>query len=137
MPTATTNFCVWQKTTARYSINIFTMDESSRKLYYTISEVAQEVGVTESTLRYWESVFKQIAPAKGTGGARRYTPKDLKMVKLVYHLVKDKGMTLAGAKAYLKDNKKMEKAEVAASVVERLRAIREELVALRDALGEL
>lgn len=113
------------------------MDESSRKLYYTISEVAQEVGVTESTLRYWESVFKQIAPAKGIGGARRYTPKDLKMVKLVYHLVKDKGMTLAGAKAYLKDNKKMEKAEVAASVVERLRAIREELVALRDALGEL
>ena len=113
------------------------MDESSRKLYYTISEVAQEVGVTESTLRYWESVFKQITPAKGTGGARRYTPKDLKMVKLVYHLVKDKGMTLAGAKAYLKDNKKMEKAEVAASVVERLRAIREELVALRDALGEL
>ena len=46
-------------------------------------------------------------------------------------------MTLAGAKAYLKDNKKMEEADVAATVVERLRSIREELVALRDALGEL
>ena len=109
----------------------------NRKMFYSISEVAAKVGVSESTLRYWESMFRQIAPAKGAGGARRYTPKDLRMVKLVYHLVKDKGMTLAGAKAYLKDNKKMEEADVAASVVERLRAIREELVALRDALGEL
>ena len=107
------------------------------KLFYSIGEVAAEIGVNESTLRYWESVFKQIAPAKGTGGARRYTPKDLKMVKLVYHLVKEKGMTLAGAKAYLKDNKKMEDIGVVASVVERLRAVREELVALRDALGKL
>ena len=109
----------------------------NRKIFYSISEVAAEVGVSESTLRYWESMFRQIAPAKGAGGVRRYTNDDLRMVRLVYHLVKEKGMTLSGAKAFLKDNKKAQDADVAATVVARLRAIKEELVALRDALDEL
>ncbi len=112
-------------------------NRGNRKLYYSISEVAAEVGVNESTLRYWESVFKQIAPAKGSNGVRRYTNEDLRMVKIVYHLVKEKGMTLAGAKAYLKGKGKMEEADVTASAIERLRSIRDELVALRDALGQL
>ncbi|MBQ7362321.1 MAG: MerR family transcriptional regulator [Bacteroidaceae bacterium] len=107
------------------------------KLYYSIGEVAAEIGVNESTLRYWETVFKQIAPKKGTNGVRRYTKEDLRMVKLVHHLVKEKGMTLVGAQSYLKGQGKMEETEVNATVIERLRAIRAELVGLRDALGEL
>lgn len=107
------------------------------KLFYSIGEVAAEIGVNESTLRYWESVFKQIAPKKGANGVRRYTKDDFNMVKLVHHLVKEKGMTLVGAQAYLKSNGKIEETEVHTAVIERLRAIRAELVGLRDALGEL
>ena len=91
----------------------------------------------DNTMRYWESVFKQIAPIKGSNGVRRYTNEDLRMVKTVYHLVKEKGMTLAGARAYLKGNGKMEEADITASVVERLRAVREQLVALREAMDNL
>ena len=107
------------------------------KLYYSFGEVAAEIGVNESTLRYWETVFKQIAPMKGANGVSRYTKEDLRMVKLVHHLVKEKGMTLVGAQSYLKRQGKMEVTEVNATVIERLRAIRAELVGLRDALGEL
>ena len=107
------------------------------KLYYSIGEVAAELGVNESTLRYWETVFKQIAPKKGANGVRRYTKEDFKMVKLVHHLVKVKGMTLVGAQAYLKCNGKLEETNTDTDVIERLRNIRAELVALRDALGEL
>lgn len=109
----------------------------NHKLFYSIGEVADEIGVNESTLRYWEKVFKQIAPKKSANGVRRYSKDDLQMVKLVHHLVKEKGMTLVGAKAYLKGNGKMEETEVDTSVIERLRAIRSELVALCDALGGL
>lgn len=107
------------------------------KLYYSIGEVASEIGVNESTLRYWETVFKQIAPKKSLNGIRRYTKDDLQMVKLVYHLVKEKGMTLTGAQSYLKGYGKKEEVEVDTAVIERLRTIRAELVGLRDALYEL
>lgn len=109
----------------------------NHKLFYSIGEVAAEVGVNESTLRYWETVFKQIAPQKGTNGVRRYTKDDLQAVKLVHHLVKEKGMTLSGAQTYLKGRGKVEQAEIDSSVIERLRSIRAELIGLRDALGEL
>ncbi len=109
----------------------------NHKLFYSIGEVAAELGVNESTLRYWETVFKQIAPKKGANGVRRYTKDDLQLVKLVHHLVKEKGMTLSGAQAYLKGSGKMEQTEIDTSVIERLRSIRAELVGLRDALGEL
>ena len=109
----------------------------NHKLFYSIGEVAAAVGVNESTLRYWETVFKQIAPQKGTNGVRRYTKDDLQAVKLVHHLVKEKGMTLSGAQTYLKGRGKVEQAEIDSSVIERLRSIRAELIGLRDALGEL
>ncbi len=109
----------------------------NHKLFYSIGEVAAEIGVNESTLRYWESVFKQIAPQKGTNGIRRYTKEDLRIVKLVHHLVKEKGMTLSGARTYLKGSGKVEQTEIDTSVIEKLRSIRAELVGLRDALDEL
>jgi DNA-binding transcriptional MerR regulator len=107
------------------------------KMYYSIKEVAAELQVTETTLRYWETVFKQIAPQKGVNGVRRYTKTDLQQIKLVHHLVKEKGMTLAGAQTYLKGHGKVEQAEIDTAVIERLRSIRAELIGLRDALGEL
>ena len=113
------------------------------KMYYTIKEVATELNTPESTLRYWETVFPQIAPHKGSNGVRRYTKEDIKSIRLVYHLrtiyhlVKERGLTIAGAKQYLKGAGNKEVADVSADVIDRLSAIREELLGIRAQLDLL
>ena len=105
------------------------------KLYYSISEVARMFDVNESLLRYWEKEFPIISPRKAGGNIRQYRKEDIDNIRLVYHLVKEKGMTLQGAKQRLKANK--ETTEQTAEVVERLKSIREELVKLRKSLDYL
>lgn len=108
--------------------------EKELKIFYSIKEVAEEIGVSESTLRYWESEFRQIAPKKGANNIRRYTKDDIKTIRLVYHLVKERGLTLSGAKKYLKHAPNKETAETNSEVIERLKSIREELIGIRKAL---
>ena len=104
------------------------------KLYYSISEVAQMLGVNESLLRYWEDEFPQQPKPKRAGrGVRQYNVEDIEALKLIYHLVKERGMTLQGARQRLKDNREATLRNFEA--VERLKAIREELVSMRDALS--
>jgi DNA-binding transcriptional MerR regulator len=106
------------------------------KLYYSISEVARMFDVNESLLRYWEKEFPTIiSPKKAGGNIRQYRKEDIENIRLVYHLVKEKGMTLQGAKQRLKVNK--EKTVQTAEVVSRLKEIREELVKLRKSLDYL
>ena len=105
------------------------------KLYYSISEVARMFNVNESLLRYWEKEFPIISPKKVGGNIRQYRKEDIENIRLVYHLVKEKGMTLQGAKQRLKVNK--EKTAQTAEVVTRLKEIREELVKLRRSLDYL
>ncbi len=105
------------------------------KLYYSISEVARMFNVNESLLRYWEKEFPIISPKKAGGNIRQYRKEDIENIRLVYHLVKEKGMTLQGAKQRLKVNK--EKTAQTAEVVTRLKEIREELVKLRKSLDYL
>ena len=106
------------------------------KLYYSISEVARMFDVNESLLRYWEKEFPTIiTPKKAGGNIRQYRKEDIENIRLVYHLVKEKGMTLQGAKQRLKVNK--ERTVQTAEVVERLKQIREELVKLRKRLDYL
>ena len=106
------------------------------KLYYSISEVARMFDVNESLLRYWEKEFPTIiTPKKAGGNIRQYRKEDNENIRLVYHLVKEKGMTLQGAKQRLKVNK--ERTVQTAEVVERLKQIREELVKLRKSLDYL
>ena len=105
------------------------------KLYYSISEVARMFNVNESLLRYWEKEFPIISPKKAGGNIRQYRKEDIENIRLVYHLVKEKGMTLQGAKLRLKANK--EKTVQTAEVVDRLKQIREELVKLRKSLDYL
>ena len=103
------------------------------KLFYSISEVAQQFGVNESLLRYWEKEFPDlITPKKAGGNIRQYRKEDIENIKLIYHLVKEKGMTLAGAKQRLKQN--METTVNTADIVERLTRVRDELVAMRKEL---
>jgi DNA-binding transcriptional MerR regulator len=76
------------------------------KLYYTIGEVAKAFKVNASLIRFWEKEFDVIQPKKNTKGTRRFTPSDIKNLELIYHLVKERGFTLEGAKTHLKEGKK-------------------------------
>lgn len=102
------------------------------KLYYSISEVAAMFDVNESLLRFWEKEFPQLNPKKGGRGIRQYRKEDIETVKLIYHLVKERGMTLPGARQRMKDNKETNLRNF--EIVDRLKSIREELVGMRDAL---
>lgn len=107
--------------------------DKSLKLYYSISEVAQLFGVNESLLRYWEKEFPElITPKKAGGNIRQYRKEDIDNIRLIYHLVKEKGMTLAGAKQRLKQNK--ETIIKTADIVERLQEIKKELLNMRKEL---
>jgi DNA-binding transcriptional MerR regulator len=106
-------------------------------MYYSIKEVANELSVTETTLRYWESVFPQVSPYKGANGVRRYTKDDIKTLRTICHLVKDCKLTLAGAKKQLKSGATKEAAEINSDVIDRLKAIKEELLGLKQELDML
>lgn len=106
------------------------------KMYYSIKEVAKELSVTETTLRYWESVFPQVSPYKGANGVRRYTKEDIKTLRTIVHLVKDCKLTLAGAKKQLKSGAKAT-AETNSDIIDRLKAIKEELMGIKTELDSL
>ena len=92
------------------------------------------LGVSESLLRFWEKEFPQITPKKAGRGIRQYRKEDIDTLKLIYHLVKEQGMTLQGARQRLEVNNKNQTTSNF-ELLERLRAIREELVGMRDALN--
>ncbi len=75
------------------------------KLYYSIGEVAEIFNVSASLIRYWENEFDVLKPKKNKKGNRMFTPQDLENLHLIYHLVKERGFTLEGAKKKLKDNR--------------------------------
>lgn len=102
------------------------------KLYYSIGEVSKMYGITETTLRYWEREIPQLKPKKAGRNIRQYTKEDLELVKLIQHLLKERGMTLEGVRKRLTKNK--EAASKNAEVIDRLRAVRQRLVEMRDAL---
>lgn len=102
------------------------------KQFYSIGEVAAMFEVNETTLRFWEKEFPQIAPRK-MGKARRYTKADVEQVRLVHDLVKVRGLKIAAARELLKKNKTGMVQTV--EVVDRLRKIKAELQALREELG--
>jgi len=102
------------------------------KKYYSIKEVSDMLGIPDSTLRYWEKEFKEISPKKNAKGIRHYTAADIEQIRKVNHLVKEKSLTIKGAQARMKDNPKttLDTHEI----VERLKAVRSELVAILDEL---
>ncbi len=102
------------------------------KLYYTIGEVAKMFDVNTSLIRFWEKEFDIIKPHKNKKGNRLFTPQDVDNFHLIYHLVKEKGMTLKGAEKKLKENRTdtIENFEV----VKRLKEIRETLVEIKESL---
>jgi DNA-binding transcriptional MerR regulator len=102
------------------------------KLYYSITEVAEMLDVNASLIRFWEKEFQTIAPTKNKKGNRLFTPADIEQLKLIHHLVKDRGFTLEGARQKLKNNK--EEAVAENEIVDRLNRVREFLLELKTNL---
>lgn len=104
------------------------------KLLYSMGEVTEMFDVNASLIRYWESKFDCIKPHKNKKGNRMFTPSDVENLKLIYHLVKEKGMTLEGANKTMKRRGGSVKRDV--SILDRLHNIRAMLVEVRESLGE-
>lgn len=104
------------------------------KLLYSMGEVTEMFDVNASLIRYWESKFDCIKPHKNKKGNRMFTPADVENLKLIYHLVKEKGMTLEGANMAMKRRGKSVQRDV--SILERLQHIRAMLLEIRESLGD-
>ena len=101
------------------------------KLYYSIGEVAKAFDVNTSLIRYWEQEFPIIKPKKNKKGNRYFTPSDLQNLQIIYHLVKEKGYTLDGARVALTTNSKISET---VSMIDRLQYVKAELIKLKDSL---
>ncbi len=104
------------------------------KLYYSIKEVAQQLGVNESTLRYWETEFPQHKPkTQALNKVRQYTAEDMELLKTIYNLVKVRGFKLAAARKMLNENRRG--ADRSSEVLETLISVRSQLQELKRQLG--
>jgi DNA-binding transcriptional MerR regulator len=107
-------------------------EKEIEKLYYSIGEVAEIFNVAPSLIRFWESEFDIIKPKKNRKGNRQFTKEDIDNVRTIYHLVKEKGFTLQGAKEMLRNDNESVKDKM--EVIDSLRSVRKFLIELRDKL---
>lgn len=103
------------------------------KRYYKIGEVAKAFNVNTSHIRFWEKEFDILKPKKNKKGNRLFTQEDIKNLQIIYHLVKEKGFTLEGAKAKMKEKPKMIKDNF--EIITRLENIKSELINIKNNLG--
>jgi DNA-binding transcriptional MerR regulator len=105
---------------------------SPDKRYYSIGEVAKAFDVNASLLRFWDKEFDILKPRKNAKGNRMFTPEDVKNIQLIFHLVKERGFTLEGAKIHLKEGQKktLDKYEI----ISKLEIIKNQLLTIK---GEL
>ena len=102
------------------------------KRYYSIGELAKAFDVNASLIRFWDKEFDILKPKKNAKGNRMFTPDDVKNLQLIYHLVKERGFTLEGAKTHLKEGQKktLDKFEI----ISKLEGIKAQLTDLKNAL---
>ena len=108
------------------------VDLPEEKLYYSIGEVAKAFDVNTSLIRFWDKEFDILKPKKNAKGNRMFTPEDVKNLQLIYHLVKERGFTLEGAKTHLKEGQKktLDKFEI----ISKLENIRVQLTDIKNHL---
>ena len=106
--------------------------ELPEKRYYGIGEVARAFDVNTSLIRFWEKEFDMIQPKKNAKGNRKFTPEDIKNLQLIYHLVKERGFTLEGAKTHLREErlKTLNNFEI----IQKLERVKAELKKIKDQL---
>ena len=103
------------------------------KLIYTMGEVAQQLGENASAVRYWSNYFEKfIKPQRNAKGNRLYHPEDIETLKQIQFLIKDQGLTLEGVKQRLSEDRRSVESRV--KVLDRLKAIREDLILVKKAL---
>ena len=107
-------------------------EKKIKKIYYSIGEVAAMFNVNKSLIRFWEKEFVIIKPKKNKKGNRYFTENDINNFKIIFHLVKERGYTLDGAKKKLRENKEDTIKNV--EIVNQLKDIRSQLVAIREVL---
>ncbi len=106
--------------------------ELPEKLYYGIGEVAEAFGVNTSLIRFWEKEFDVIKPKKNAKGNRKFTREDIKNLELIYHLVKERGFTLEGAKTHLKEESTKTLSNF--EIIRKLEQVKSELIKLKNQL---
>ncbi len=111
---------------------MFDEQEEQLKRYYSISEVADMFGVSKSLIRFWENEFEILKPYKNSKGDRRFTQQNLEQLQTIYHLVKERGFTLSGAKQELKERQQREKEKK--EVIETLKRLKNILLELKEKL---
>lgn len=103
------------------------------RIYYSIGEVADLLDINATTIRYWEKEFSIIKPHKNKKGNRQFSPADVENLRLIRHLLREKGMTREGARRLLNDQREETLRKFEATRA--LQAIREELLAIRKQIG--
>ena len=106
--------------------------ELPEKRYYGIGEVAKAFGVNTSLIRFWEKEFDVLKPKKNAKGNRKFTPMDIENLKFIYHLVKERGFTLEGAKTHLKEEKKQSLDNF--QIISKLEDIKSQLTKIKNQL---
>ena len=112
--------------------NMAYKEKEIEKLYYSIGEVAEIFSVAPSLIRFWESEFELIKPKKNRKGNRQFTKEDIDNVRTIYHLVKEKGFTLQGAKEMLRNDTQAVRDKM--EFIDSLKRVRGFLVELRERL---
>jgi len=107
-------------------------EPKSEKLYFSIGEVAEKFGLAPSTLRFWEKEFTTIKPHKNKKGDRFFTQEDIDHLALIHHLVKEKGMTLKGAKTKIRENRT--DAENNFAIISKLQQVKNYLLEIKEEL---
>ena len=107
-------------------------EKKVEKLYYSIGEVAEMLEVPVSTVRFWENEFEILKPMKNKKGNRLFTPQDIKNLRIIHHLVKDEGMTLAGTKKKLSE--KWDETDHKYEITESLEKIKSMLLDIKDSM---
>lgn len=102
------------------------------KRYYSIGEVADAFKVNASLIRFWEKEFDVIQPKKNAKGNRKFTQEDIKNLELIYHLVKERGFTLEGAKTHLKEEKQKTLSNF--EIIRKLENVKAKLINLKNQL---
>ncbi len=102
------------------------------KRYYSIGEISKAFGVSTSLIRFWEKEFDILKPKKNAKGNRMFTPEDLKNLQLIFHLVKERGFTLEGAREHIKNSKKKSLDQM--EIIQKLEHIKQELLNIKNNL---
>ena len=108
-------------------------EKEIEKQYYTIGEVAAMFDVAASLIRFWETEFEQLRPKKNKKGNRQYTKQDIETLRTVYHLVKERGYTIQGAKDVMKNKSVQTKDKI--DMIDSLEKVRSFLVGIKNQLN--